>query len=75
MFNLSQLRAAKELEDLRVEKESLHLMKQQLAAVHQLRVDLQRKESVIQVSVTTDCKAFKIKHIERFEEKWWTRGA
>lgn len=44
-----QLRAARELEDLRAEKESLQLMKQQLAAVHQLRIDLQRKESVIQV--------------------------
>lgn len=43
------MRAARELEDLRLEKESLQLMKKQLAAVHQLRVDLQRKESVIQV--------------------------
>lgn len=31
-----------------MEKESLDVMKQQLAAVHQLRIDLQRKDSVIQ---------------------------
>lgn len=42
------MRAARELEDLRQEKESLQVMKQQLAAVHQLRIDLQRKDSVIQ---------------------------
>ncbi|CAM9586946.1 unnamed protein product [Scytosiphon promiscuus] len=44
----AEIRAARELEDLRQEKESLQVMKQQLAAVHQLRVDLQRKDSVIQ---------------------------
>eukprot|EP00752_Nemacystus_decipiens_P008373 g7484.t2 len=44
----AELRAARELEDLRLEKESLQVMKQQLAAVHKLRVDLQRKDSVIQ---------------------------
>lgn len=48
---LLQLRAARELEDLRLEKESLQVMKQQLAAVHQLRIDLQRKDSVIQARV------------------------
>ena len=47
---LLKVRAARELEDLRQEKESLVLMKQQLAAVHQLRIDLQRKDSVIQVT-------------------------
>ncbi|CBN75506.1 expressed unknown protein [Ectocarpus siliculosus] len=31
-----------------MEKESLDVMRQQLAAVHQLRIDLQRKDSVIQ---------------------------
>eukprot|EP00903_Cladosiphon_okamuranus_P013256 g12360.t2 len=44
----AEMRAARELEDLRLEKESLQVMKQQLAAVHKLRIDLQRKESVIQ---------------------------
>ena len=44
--------AARKLEDLMTEKESLRLMKHQLAAVHQLRVDLQRKDSVIQASAT-----------------------
>lgn len=46
--NKTKMRAARELEDLRMEKESLQVMKQQLAAVHQLRIDLQRKDSVIQ---------------------------
>lgn len=45
-----QMRAARELEDLRLEQESLQVMKQQLAAVHKLRIDLQRKDSVIQAS-------------------------
>ena len=46
--NNIKMRAARELEDLRLEKESLQVMKQQLAAVHKLRIDLQRKDSVIQ---------------------------
>lgn len=46
--SMIQMRAARELEDLRMEKESLDVMRQQLAAVHQLRIDLQRKDSVIQ---------------------------
>ncbi|CAM9504017.1 unnamed protein product, partial [Ectocarpus sp. 12 AP-2014] len=41
----AEMRAARELEDLRMEKESLDVMRQQLAAVHQLRIDLQRKDS------------------------------
>ncbi len=53
-------RAARELEDLRLEKESLQVMKQQLAAVHQLRIDLQRKDSVIQVLCRSSCNCISV---------------
>ncbi|CAM9805447.1 unnamed protein product, partial [Choristocarpus tenellus] len=45
---MDKSQAAAELEDLRAEKESLQLMKAQLAAVQHLQVDLQRKDTVIQ---------------------------
>ncbi|CAN0097963.1 unnamed protein product, partial [Discosporangium mesarthrocarpum] len=44
----TESRAVAELEDLRAEKESFQLMKAQLAAVQELRLDLQRKDTVIQ---------------------------